>query len=230
MNKCPRCGYATDDMSNFRKHLKTKTVCAPLVSNDDLSTLLKRLFPLKSKPFKCSKCHKCFSSQKGHVLHESVCMKQVLTDTSLDQGKVIPYSQNLGHRNVFGYEDTSYINESTLYDLSQESVDGALKLIDLIFFNDEHPENRNVWMRTLTDVYVYRSNGWQLENIMIVTKAMCSTAIVMLKNSVFKRYDPLHSNLEDMAFSILYLRPHKYASIRQGIQTKLVQQKHGNKP
>ena len=231
MNTCPRCGYTTDYMSNFKKHLKTKTMCAPIVSDDDLTTLSNTLFVTKDKPFTCSKCSKCFSSKKGHLGHERVCTKEPVNEP-LEQTTLttsICPQPSLIKKNCFGYENIDYISDSTLYELSQQSTDGALKLIDLIYFNDEHPENQNVWMRTLKNVYVYRSKGWLIENVMMATTAMCTTAIVILKNCVFKRYDPNHSNLEDMCFSILYLRPHKYACIRQGIQTKLLSHKHRNK-
>lgn len=68
--KCKRCGYETDDLSNFKKHLKRKIPCEATLENIDVHTLLQECSkPDSNKKCGCEVCGKLFASKSGFFYH-----------------------------------------------------------------------------------------------------------------------------------------------------------------
>ena len=38
---CSRCGYNTNDLYNFKRHINIKNICNPILSNDTMEDVIK---------------------------------------------------------------------------------------------------------------------------------------------------------------------------------------------
>ncbi len=65
--------------------------------------------------------------------------------------------------NCLGKEDTSYISNDFLKHVVENPVKGLVKLVELIHFNPEHPENANIKMHNKKDKYLDTlvNNDWK---------------------------------------------------------------------
>lgn len=70
---CKRCGYDTTDVSNFKKHLKRKTICAAIYEDVHVDVLLSECSKQSvTKTVACDQCQKGFASKSGLVYHLKV--------------------------------------------------------------------------------------------------------------------------------------------------------------
>lgn len=70
---CPRCGYDTNILGNFKKHINKKFLCDPYKSNVSLDALKALHNKKKDILFVCEKCSKGFSSRSGYLTHKKNC-------------------------------------------------------------------------------------------------------------------------------------------------------------
>lgn len=86
--KCERCGYSSEDITNFRRHLTRKSVCEVKFENVDINILRERhLAPKKDKSLSCSICNKQFASRSGLHVHKKRCV-QPNTQTTSTQNSI----------------------------------------------------------------------------------------------------------------------------------------------
>lgn len=72
--QCERCGYQTDNRSNFHKHIKRKIVCAPVLSDKPIELICSEYLPSDlEKSFKCPTCTKSFATRSGVAYHRARC-------------------------------------------------------------------------------------------------------------------------------------------------------------
>ena len=81
---CGRCGYKTDDVSNFKKHLYKPKCCKSVVADVPIEELRKAFTDsLPKKEFECVKCKKFFVSKESLRKHvksnKCVTVQQVPT-------------------------------------------------------------------------------------------------------------------------------------------------------
>lgn len=85
--KCERCGYSTDDRSNFMKHLTRKNVCEPLLSEIDVKDLIKKATFKEEDPRKIHKCYTCdakFTTVQARCRHSKQCKDRNKVDVIID--------------------------------------------------------------------------------------------------------------------------------------------------
>ena len=73
---CDRCGYSTNDKSNFMKHLNKKYICEPLLNEIDIKELIKKATFKEEDPNKIYECYTCnakFRSRQGRYKHSKTC-------------------------------------------------------------------------------------------------------------------------------------------------------------
>jgi HNH endonuclease len=71
---CDRCGYQSDDITNFRRHLTRKSVCEVKFQDIDINVLRNEyLAPPKDKTLSCDTCNKQFASRSGLHVHKKKC-------------------------------------------------------------------------------------------------------------------------------------------------------------
>lgn len=88
--KCERCGYTSEDITNFRRHLTRKSVCEVKFENIDISILRDRhLAPKKDKSLSCNICNKQFASRSGLHVHKKKCIQPVAQSTSTPNVSIV---------------------------------------------------------------------------------------------------------------------------------------------
>lgn len=78
---CPRCGYDTNILGNFKKHINKKFLCDPYKSNASLDALKALHNTKKEVSFVCEKCSKGFSSRSGYLTHTKNCKHAAKEET-----------------------------------------------------------------------------------------------------------------------------------------------------
>jgi len=73
MFECPRCGYNTNIITNFIKHLSKKIICNPLNPDISIDDIKNELINKKLNSFECEGCHKKYSSKDSLRKHIRIC-------------------------------------------------------------------------------------------------------------------------------------------------------------
>lgn len=68
---CPRCGYNTVEIGAFKRHLQRRTLCDPLLSDNDLVHTKEQYLVSKEKQFKCQECNKAYHTKTGLNYHSN---------------------------------------------------------------------------------------------------------------------------------------------------------------
>ena len=79
---CPRCGYETDRIDNFKRHLERRNICLPKIADISLQSLKDKF--LKTKIIVCTTCNKTFSSSYGLTKHTITCKDKISKDKRID--------------------------------------------------------------------------------------------------------------------------------------------------
>lgn len=77
---CKRCGFSTKSSQNLKLHFKRKTMCAPILSNVEPSSLCDELFggqPISEKKYMCEYCKKSYASVESRCNHKKICKKKI---------------------------------------------------------------------------------------------------------------------------------------------------------
>lgn len=189
---CPRCGYETMHISNFKKHLNLKQLCNPLLADTSLEDLKLKLFNLKSQnSFICKFCEGKFASQRTLSFHIKTKhadennlkhqIKLMSEEINALKNKVASLESNNKNNtiiingpvknqnfflspNSFLHEDIDYINSDFALKCARQLNNGLIDFIKTIRFNPEHPENMNVKVHRLKQktLYVYKEDRWQI--------------------------------------------------------------------
>jgi hypothetical protein len=160
--ECERCGYISNHLANFRKHLERINTCEPVLNKISVKELLKKIN--KDKEFKCKLCSKSFTHKSSLYRHKKECddtKKQInYLLEEIDKLK----KQQKGNTTINNNCNNNYINITT-YGTYKPSINyeqleyllkiGACKaiktLIDKNHFNKNKPENMNFYISNYKD-------------------------------------------------------------------------------
>lgn len=81
--ECERCHYASNDKSNFMRHLNRQKVCLPTFSTISIGNLKEKYVKEidTTLKYKCRHCVKTYASRAGRILHEKKCTNAPSQDT-----------------------------------------------------------------------------------------------------------------------------------------------------
>jgi uncharacterized C2H2 Zn-finger protein len=146
--------------------------------------------------FTCNKCNKQFTTKRSLIRHQkSVCIisdqmkedklidiikimsdeiqslktQNIIMTNNIDNTKNTQNIQNIQNNitvNAYGKEDISHITDKDYKNLFTKCNSLIPALIELIHFNEDKPENRNVYISNIKSpyAYVYDGNKWNLMN------------------------------------------------------------------
>lgn len=80
--KCPRCGYETENVQLFRKHLTRKTICNSENAHIPIDYLKEKYLP-KRYDYGCECCERKFTSAHGLSKHMNICKNKDITDKDI---------------------------------------------------------------------------------------------------------------------------------------------------
>lgn len=175
---CSACNYRTNDKSNIKRHMKKKKAC---------STGERNIIELNSE-CRCNGCNKNFASAKTLKYHQtnncnakiSVLEEQLviannkikeLEKTQQTQQTTINNNYNIVNNNIYinNYLDTKidHITDNVYAKIIRECDEPHQiipRLIKEIHFDENHPENHNIFIsnRSKHNKYLHiYDNGWK---------------------------------------------------------------------
>lgn len=83
-HKCPRCGYETNRIADFKKHLNRKKLCDPDIADVSLDETKNKYYPQTVTLFDCTYCYKGFKTKHGCKYHMLTCKRAPSTSISLN--------------------------------------------------------------------------------------------------------------------------------------------------
>lgn len=188
---CPRCGYCTNDKSNFAKHLQRKTICDPSLADVDVSTMLTDLTTrtYHDKASICDNCGKRFNTRQSKYRHMKTCQTHVSSlakkVASLEERLACMHPSSTNNTNNGTYYNAPVTNNITinlplsppLRNFGNDNMDAVpnhflenaimnlqiKELIKELHFDPNYPENHNIRLTSLKRnlIQMYVNNQWQ---------------------------------------------------------------------
>ncbi len=128
----------------------------------------------EANPLKCPNCQKLFSCRQSKYRHKQSCSKATINNTTYNN---CTFNISINVLN-FNEENVEYITREFARQCFEAGVHGVNPMIDQIYFNDEHPENHNIQLRSLNHslVEVKTHNGWIPQGMNNVIDNIISTS------------------------------------------------------
>ena len=169
------------------------------------SSLTRHLLTCKgiNKDKECIFCKKLLSSKRNKDNHQLTCKEKSLTiinniDNSIKIDNSIDNSINNTNNitiNNFGNENLTYISDEMLQALTN-NVD-ARGMIDVIYFNDSHPENHNIELYSnKKQLYkIYKNSSFSnVMNIDLAHNQMICKMVKLFMDKIFEEEDMAQKN------------------------------------
>ena len=144
--------------------------------------------------FSCQYCSKSFKRNYNKNVHEISCSKNLMliikekeeeiqklklaatTNNNNNVTNITNNTQNIIINN-FGNEDISHVTKKQILRALRMNKECPVELVKLIHFNNDKPENHNIYKPNFKDKYVkyYENNIWKIGDLMkVVTELYLS--------------------------------------------------------
>ena len=171
--ECPRCGKTDEYKNNMRKHFKRKKECKSILSNTTQEECLNMLEKNEFVSITLLKTQLNHAMDQLNKKDKQIGKLQEQMDILVKaQGKNLKGSHNSNCNN-----DTTIINvhvnsyENTNYTVLKDNLNNCIKngkvdeskLLKLLHFNKDHPENHNIKIDNRRDNRIMTFNGTEFE-------------------------------------------------------------------
>lgn len=188
---CDRCNKIFDQKSHYNDHLNRKKPCIAITPGAEpklTNIIQKNGNNIISDVLKCSFCNKVFTRKDNLTRHmNDRCQIKKLTEASMEKvaekvleklkeenKSIINNTTNITIDKLqinyakpsivpYGEEDTSNISDSTYIKLFVKQINSVPELVKYLHFDENHPENHNVYISNIKDGYVLVYDGKQWE-------------------------------------------------------------------
>jgi ribosomal protein L37AE/L43A len=251
---CPRCDYRTHKKTHFVKHItQRKTLCPAIVADVSLDALVNEYSDHCEKVYKCSSCARKFNSRSGLSYHKnSKCnnlneritsMENMLHQIAERLAQSPPQNITVNNNstttvnvtntgnvtnnillNSFGSEYTNHITSELSSRCLNKGIYGIIDMLDLIYFNENIPQNHNVKLKSLKNmlVEVFKDSDWETRDFVATVDNMISAS----RNHLMKDidYQQLSDNIDMMnkVNKLMCLPTRNITSMRNHTKAKLV--------
>lgn len=188
MYECQRCGYNTTYITNFRKHLHTKTLCSPTLSDVSIEELREKYATgREKKEYKCEICFRKYATVFTLKRHQTKCandiskMKEEIkglknqiaeiinspiittpnTTNTTNTTNIVINQQTIVNNhppNPFLSENFNYLSDEYILKCAKKLNNGLIDFIKNVRFNPDHPENMNVKVHRLKNKTLFVYN------------------------------------------------------------------------
>lgn len=179
--------------------------CERVYANADSLRVHMRKCKGKVNPLECLHCKKLFPCLKSKYNHKRFCkaLKDVdhvpsqaadtinnyqqcsITNTHNTTNNTLNNNINVFNIANFNAENTSYISRDFATQCFKKGIYGVNPMLNMIYFNDAHPENHNVKIKSLNHglVEVYSNDKWNSDDMNDTLERMVknSTGTILMK-------------------------------------------------
>lgn len=212
MHECPRCGYTTKYITNFRKHINAKTICTPTIADVSLDDIKTNLMSTKqANTYICDECQKKYASKETLRVHKKKCkvptvdiadvikelkdLKDKIANLETNNQIIINAQQQNNFFNVrpndFLLENMNYVSDDYIIKCAKKLNNGLIDFIKTIRFNPEHPENMNVKVHRLKNktLFVFSNNRWEICDAKWTLEEMIVHGAKILHQKILTHFD-----------------------------------------
>ena len=113
---------------------------------------------------------------------DNIVINGNINNGNINNGTINNNTQNIIIVNNFGKEDISHIKDQGYKVIINRRYDGLLKLIETVHFNDNKPENFNVYLSSIRNEFanIYENNSWKLKDVDDVIEQLKDDKIAIL--------------------------------------------------
>ena len=177
--KCPRCDYITNNTPLMTKHI-TRNICKNSVKQIIEIKVEKIEEYVIENPYKCDSCTKTFSSKSNldkHKHKKNSCKNKqelvVVQNPTEIQNPTTVNNTIINNNNIVvnivlphNKSDISYLTNADYYNILGRNLMSIPKMIEKIHFNEDKPQNQNIYIPNIKNKYamVYNGTEWTLQN------------------------------------------------------------------
>lgn len=217
---CNTCNYKNKKKYNVERHIKLIHINRPLIPEPEIDSR-----------HVCDKCNKSYATKWYLTKHKKSCVGLINKKECTYCNKTLASVQSKKrHMAICKYKIMPFNNENTDYITSefalkclQSNIFGVYKMINHIYFNDDHEENYNIKLVNLTSksVKIFTNKlQWEYDNLNNIIYTMISNAarIIIDKSDTLKS-----SDIENIINVNLVLNPklNEKKMIMENIKSKL---------
>jgi hypothetical protein len=181
---CPRCIFETDHKSKMKVHIERKNPCKCTKLDIEIKDYEKEILDRTFDMTKCVLCNTIFSDKTMYNDHKLECDKQILNKLKeLEEENLMlksqlaiktsmPITNNIDNSttninfniNLYPYNDPNLPDADKLYREAIKKIFMSVpKLIELIHFNTDLPENHNICIKNFRSkiAKVYNGKEWK---------------------------------------------------------------------
>jgi predicted RNA-binding Zn-ribbon protein involved in translation (DUF1610 family) len=211
---CQRCGYGTNIITNIRNHFLRKNPCTDKnICGKTPDDLMKELNPDKSDyKFVCDVCGTRYISRQALFSHKQRKTNCKISDGSASTSSVKTPDVVINYITINNFGSEKYdhvINNNALMKECFTNLQngGFIKIIEEVYYNKFHPENRNVYLKSKkSNTYnIYKDNVWKTAHTDIVIPIMIRKGYEIVDNYMWSNAElrnnvyntPIHDYLTD---------------------------------
>ena len=189
--KCKYCGKIMKFKNNLYRHMKDNCKIKKDKDNEKETILQEILQELKEL------------KEKNKSLEDTISKMKLSNKTIINNSKNSHNTNNIETQNNFisinayGKEDISHISEKTWQSIMNKCFDSVPQLVGYIHYDDDKPENHNVYISNIKSNYVitYNGNNWILQEKDKILDDIYTTKIELLEDKLIE----LDNKLDDSA-------------------------------
>lgn len=203
MYECPRCGYTTNQITNFRKHINTKVICQPLINDISLDILREEMSIKKQREkntFECECCKKKYATPETLRVHKKKCKVVNLPEEvkGPQNNNIIINAQQNNIINVDAHNVNDFLNENMDFITDEFKIrcasklnNGLIDFIKSVRFNPEHPENMNIQVHRIKHktLYVLKNHKWEVCDAKWTLEEMIIHGARVLHQTILTHFD-----------------------------------------
>lgn len=201
MYKCPRCGYVTDKINNYKSHINRKKLCISRIKDISRNELFIDLDKQKNKDvdedkiYECEYCNKEFSSLSNKYRHKKICK-------SNSEQKI----NNLGVENMDSLSHQLLRN----YLINVNFRD----LLTSLHYNDNFPENKNINLISIKRniMEIYKNDKWNTMSVKDGLLILINHGYIIFKKFYSKNKEEIRNR---------YINIHEISKIFGDIKKKI---------
>lgn len=198
-NECSQCGKVLSSRQSKYRHMKTCTVpqqptLGTVIDSQIISGTNNTLNATTNNTTNNNTQNAITNNTNNNTLNAITNSNNNTTNNTLTSNNV-HY-----HINNFGSENVSYLTTEFIEHCFEAEYTGVRTIMEQIYFNNEHPENHNVRLKSLKNAIaeVYNDNKWIPKGLHETIENMIMKSVTLITSTIATTTEPTPSRLNTM--------------------------------